>query len=135
MIRSVLGALPIHVFQVMDPTKGALRQIEQVLARFLWGSCYTSRKTHWINWQRICLPTDEGGLGIRNLADSVMAFSLKLWWRFRNQESLWARYMFQKYCSKSFPMVLYRSNRFSPMWRKLFMVGELCREQVRWVVG
>ncbi|XP_042051501.1 uncharacterized protein LOC121796786 [Salvia splendens] len=35
--------------------------------------------------------TNEGGLGIRSLADSVEAFSLKMWWRFREQDSLWAR--------------------------------------------
>ncbi|XP_042056302.1 uncharacterized protein LOC121800876 [Salvia splendens] len=106
------------VREVLEPTKGALKQIEQVMARFLWGSCNTSKKTHWINWQRVCLPTDEGGLGIRSLADSVEAFSLTMWWRFREQDSLWAR-----------------SNRFSPMWRRLFKVGDLCKEDVRWVVG
>ncbi|XP_042056286.1 uncharacterized protein LOC121800861 [Salvia splendens] len=135
LIKSVLGALPIHIFQVLNPTKGALKQIEQVMARFLWGSCNTSRKTHWIKWQRVCLPIEEGGVGIRNLADVIEAFSIKMWWRFREQRSLWARYMHQKYCSKSFPLVTYRSNRFSLMWRRLFKVGSLCREQVRWVLG
>ena len=48
LIRRVLGALPIHIFQVLDPTKGALMQIEQMFARFLWGSCDSSKKTHWI---------------------------------------------------------------------------------------
>ncbi|XP_042056303.1 uncharacterized protein LOC121800878 [Salvia splendens] len=124
-----------EVKEVLDPTKGALRQIEQVMARFLWGSCNSSKKTHWIKWQRVCLPTDERGLGIRSLADSVEAFSIKMWWCFREQDSLWARYMFQKYCSISFPIVMYRSNRFSPMWRRLFKVGNICPEQVRWVLG
>lgn len=96
LIKSVVGAIPIHIFQVLDPTKGALRQIEQVTARFLWGSCNSSRKTHWIKRQRVCLTTDEGGLGIRSLADSMEAFSIKMWWRFREQESLWAQYMFHK---------------------------------------
>ncbi|XP_047978624.1 uncharacterized protein LOC125220501 [Salvia hispanica] len=135
LLKSVLGAIPIHIFQVLEPTKGALRQIEQVMARFLWGSCNSSRKTHWIKWQQVCLPTDEGGLGIRGLADSMEAFSIKLWWRFREQGSLWASYMYQKYCSTSIPMVTYRSNRFSPIWRRMFKVGNLCREQIRWVIG
>ena len=30
-------------------------------------------------------------------------------------------------------MVAYRSQRFSPMWRRLFKVGSLCRAQTRWV--
>ncbi|XP_047943058.1 uncharacterized protein LOC125189874 [Salvia hispanica] len=110
-----------EVKEVLDPTKGAVKQIEQVMAQLLVG--------------RVCLPTDEGGLGIRSLADSIEAFSLKLWWRFREQNSLWAQYLFQKYCSISFPLVIYRSNRFSPMWRRLFKVGDICREHVRWVLG
>ncbi|XP_042065487.1 uncharacterized protein LOC121809004 [Salvia splendens] len=82
LIRSVMGAIPVHIVQILEPTKGAMRLIEQVMARFLWGSCSPLKKTHWINWERICLPTEEGGLGIRRLRDSIEAFSVKLWWRF-----------------------------------------------------
>ena len=135
LIKSVLGAIPIHIFQALEPTKGALKQIEQVLARYLWGSCYSTNKTHWIKWERVCLPCGEGGLGIRRLKEVVEAFSLKMWWRFREQDSLWARYMFQKFCSISFPLVLSRSNRFSPMWRRMFKAGLKYKECFGWVLG
>ncbi|KAL0446436.1 UNVERIFIED_CONTAM: hypothetical protein Slati_1771500 [Sesamum latifolium] len=36
----------------------------------------------------ICFPIDEGGLGVRNLRDVIKAFSHKLWWRFRLNNSL-----------------------------------------------
>lgn len=98
--------MPIHIFQSLEPTKGALKQIERVVARFLWGSCHSPNKTHWIKWEKVCLPTGEGGLGIRRLKDTVEAFGVKMWWRFREQESLWAKYMAKKYCSVEFPMAL-----------------------------
>ena len=115
LVKSILEAIPVHIFQVLEPTKGALRLLEQVLARYFWGSCNTTNKTHWIKWKDVCRPTSEGGLGIRCMADTVEACSYKLWWRFREQNSLWAQYMYKKYWSISPSLIIYRSNRFSPI--------------------
>lgn len=34
LINSTLEAIPIHIFQAIEPTKGALHQLDQQLARF-----------------------------------------------------------------------------------------------------
>ncbi|XP_042033147.1 uncharacterized protein LOC121779791 isoform X2 [Salvia splendens] len=135
LIRSILQALPMHIFQVLEPTKGAIRLMEQVLARYFWGSCNTTNKTHWIKWEDVCRPTCEGGLGIRRMADTVEACSFKLWWRFREKSSLWAEYMHKKYWSRSAAFSIYRSCRFSPTWRRLFKAGSKCHHLLRWMLG
>ncbi|KAL0402149.1 UNVERIFIED_CONTAM: hypothetical protein Slati_4244800 [Sesamum latifolium] len=56
------------------------------------------RKIHWTKWYNVCFPIEEGGLGIRNLRDMVTAFSYKLWWRVRLNNSLWSRFTISKYC-------------------------------------
>ncbi|XP_042044816.1 uncharacterized protein LOC121790748 [Salvia splendens] len=61
------------------------------------------RKTHWIGWEQVCLPTAEGGLGIRCFEDVLKAFNIKLWWRFREHNSLWATHLYSKYCTKKVP--------------------------------
>ncbi|XP_042044338.1 uncharacterized protein LOC121790124 [Salvia splendens] len=42
-------------------------------------------------WKDVCRPTSEGGLGLRCMDDTVEAYSYKLWWRFREQNSLWVQ--------------------------------------------
>lgn len=134
LVRSVLEAIPVHIFQVLEPTKGAIRMMEQVLARFFWGSCNTTSKTHWIKWKDVYRPTSEGGLGLRSMADTVEAYSYKLWWRFRERKSLWAEYMYKKYWSISSALNIYRSSRFSPTWRRMFRAGLKCQSLIRWML-
>lgn len=109
--------------------------LEQVMARYFWGSYNTMKKTHWIKWKDACRPTSEGGLGIRCLADIVEAYSCKLWWRFREQNSLWAQFMYKKYWSVSSSLNIYKSSRFSPNWRRMFKVGIKCQGLIRWMLG
>ncbi|KAL2491332.1 Uncharacterized protein Adt_26960 [Abeliophyllum distichum] len=72
-----------------DKSKIVLKKLASTFARFLWDSKDQAHRMHWKRWKDICLPTDEGGLGFRRLEDVVQAFSLKLWWLFRSQQSLW----------------------------------------------
>ncbi|XP_042023111.1 uncharacterized protein LOC121770446 [Salvia splendens] len=93
------------------------------------------KKTHWIGWDQICLPTSEGGLGIRKTKEVLRAFSIKLWWRFREQNSLWARYMKATYCHKNSPLAASPSGRNSPTWKRLMKVRNQANPNIRWVIG
>ncbi|XP_041992687.1 uncharacterized protein LOC121743412 [Salvia splendens] len=93
LIKSTLAAIPLHILQVMNPLLGFLDELEQTLARYFWGTVGEKRKLHWISWRQICLPFDEGGLGIRHLREVSVAFGFKLWWRLLAQDSLWAKFM------------------------------------------
>ena len=65
-------------------------------------------KYHWIRWKDLCAPKEEGGLGFRSLDDVFNVFSIKLWWRFRQNASLWANFMMAKYCSNEHPGMVVR---------------------------
>ena len=119
LIKSTLEAIPIHLFQAIEPTNGALKQLDQMLARFFWGSTNEMRRTHWISWEQICLPTAEGGLGIRKFKEVLRAFSIKLWWKFRENNSLWAMYLNNKYCCRTSPLTSSVPSRCSATWRRL----------------
>lgn len=104
IIKSVLSAMPIYLIQVLNPPKTVLKQIDKIIAKFFWGSTEEgSRKVHLSKWRPLCLPISEGGLGVRNMADMCKAFTVKLWFRFRCQNSLWAKCLIQKYCRKTYP--------------------------------
>ncbi|KAH6767468.1 hypothetical protein C2S52_018451 [Perilla frutescens var. hirtella] len=135
LIKSTLATLPLHIFQVMDPPQEVLHQLEQMIVRFFWGLVGEQRKMHWISWETICLPVSEGGLGIRRFEDLITAFSWKLWWRFRARDSLWARYMRQKYCGLSHPERVPLRKSDTRVWRRLVRVGMQAQEHIRWTLG
>src|SRR5438067_6517141 len=65
LVRSTLMTIPLHFFQVMHVPKSTLRELEQIIARFFWGSTDRFRRRHWVRWDHACRPLEEGGLGIR----------------------------------------------------------------------
>ncbi|KAL2497433.1 Uncharacterized protein Adt_22983 [Abeliophyllum distichum] len=96
LIRSVLSSIPLYLLQILKPPKAVLKKLESIFARFLWDSKDHTHRLHWKRWKDLCLPTEEGGLGFRRLQDLVDTFSLKLWWLFRSQRSLWAQFLRDK---------------------------------------
>ncbi|XP_047949120.1 uncharacterized protein LOC125194951 [Salvia hispanica] len=135
LIKSTLEAIPIHLFQAIEPTKEALKQLDQMLARFFWGSTNETRRTHWISWEQICLPTAEGGLGIRKFREVLRAFSIKLWWRYRENNSLWATYLNSKYCRRTSPLTSSVSGRCSAIWRRLSRSWSHAHPHIQWIIG
>ena len=114
----MLQSIPIFTLAAMQPPKKVIAIIEQIMANFLWGSAEGSNKYHWIAWKYLCRPIEEGGLGFKDLNYLVEAFSIKLWWNFKNQNFLWAQFMKKKYCRIHHPRVA-KVSRGSHVWKRM----------------
>ena len=78
-----------------------MRGIDRVNRNFLWGSTESSKKIHWVGWQKVTKPKEKGGLGLQTAKGRNTALLAKLNWRFNiEKEALWARVLRQKYCSQ-----------------------------------
>ncbi|KAI3472963.1 hypothetical protein Pfo_029210 [Paulownia fortunei] len=135
LIKSTLTTIPIYLMQVLQPPKTVIHSIEQIMARFFWGSYGAQRRMHWASWDNICNPYEEGGLGIRKMADLIKTFSYKMWWRFREQSSLWAEFMFQKYCGCIFPGMVKISVHDSAIWKRMCSVRKEVQNLIFWNLG
>lgn len=82
--------------------KGVLRRIESLMANFLWND-QGERRAHWINWNSICTPIDEGGLGFEKFDIIRRGLHAKLLWLVLEDKSLWASYARSKYFCGSSP--------------------------------
>ncbi|XP_075521602.1 uncharacterized protein LOC142554810 [Primulina tabacum] len=134
-IRSVLLSMPIYLFQVVQPPLAVMEKLELVFNAFLWRSRTLEKKWHWAKWSRACLPVMEGGLGFRRLKDLVDSFSIKLWFRFRQGSSLWARFLLRKYCQMDAPASVLPRGLISPTWRRLLRIRPRAEPGIRWRVG
>ncbi|KAI3459158.1 hypothetical protein Pfo_015821 [Paulownia fortunei] len=105
LIKSTLATMPIYLMQVTQPPKST-------------------------SWENICYPIEEGGLGIRKLSDMVKAFSFKLWWRFRSMSSLWAFYMFKRYCGCTFPGAVKVSVHDSSTWKRMCKIRKEAQDNI-----
>ncbi|KAL2498957.1 Uncharacterized protein Adt_24507 [Abeliophyllum distichum] len=74
-------------------------------------------------------------LGFRRLEDVVQAFSLKLWWLFRSQQSLWTQFLLGKYCRSNHPILAPIPHSASTVWRWLKGVGLIAEPHIAWQLG
>ncbi|KAL0405702.1 UNVERIFIED_CONTAM: hypothetical protein Slati_3884100 [Sesamum latifolium] len=58
LIKSVLSSMSIYLLQVLNPPVSTIQKLEQIFAKFFWGTTTEKRKIHWTKWHNICYPTD-----------------------------------------------------------------------------
>ena len=64
LIKSVI---PIYFFSFFRVPKVVVEKLVRVQRRFLWGGGLDQNKIAWVSWKSICLPKEEGGLGIKDI--------------------------------------------------------------------
>ncbi|KAA3488218.1 reverse transcriptase [Gossypium australe] len=73
-------------------------EIERTIASFWWQKAHENKGIHWCQWQHMCQPKDEGGMGFRSLAKFNVALLAKQGWRIlTNPNSLVAQVLKAKY--------------------------------------
>uniref|UniRef100_A0A0V0HIZ2 Putative ovule protein n=1 Tax=Solanum chacoense TaxID=4108 RepID=A0A0V0HIZ2_SOLCH len=78
LINDVLQSMPVFLLSAMNPPQKVMEQIHQIFAKFFWGNLGGIRGKHWIAWDEMCLPKNEGGLGFRSIKDINKALICKI---------------------------------------------------------
>ena len=91
LLRTVIfGIINFWCSAFMLP-KGCIKIIESLCSRFLWSGNIERRGIAKVAWSTVCLPKQEGGLGLRNLSVWNQVLCLKfIWILLSNSSSLWA---------------------------------------------
>lgn len=100
LIQSVSSAIPYYVMQTVRLPVNVVDEVERINRQFFWGDDSGKRKMHTVAWENICLPKEQGGLGLRRLRDMNMALLAKLGWRLLTEpDKLWTQTLTAKYGS------------------------------------
>lgn len=89
-IKSILGSLAIFTLSFYKAPKKVLKEMEKIKSNFLWGGSEETRCIHWERWDDVCLPKENGGLGVRRIGDFNVVLLNKWNWRMLMEEdNLW----------------------------------------------
>ena len=98
LLKSTLSSLPTYFLSLFTIPKAVATRLERIQRNFLWGSSVVCFKYPWVAWEKVCLPRELGGLGIRNLASFNQALLGKWLWRYSPETiHLWQRVIAMKY--------------------------------------
>ena len=98
LLKSSLSSLPTYYLFFFTIPKAVAMRLEHIQRNFLWGSSVKCFKYPLMAWEKVCLPCELGGLGIRNLVSFNQALLGK--WLCRNDHKtthLWRRVIAMKY--------------------------------------
>ncbi|KAK6120883.1 hypothetical protein DH2020_045380 [Rehmannia glutinosa] len=93
LIKSVLQGVECFWLQIFPLPNTVIDRITRLCRVFLWG-----KNTSPIKWTKVCLPSDEGGLGLRDVHSWNKALLAKILWNIHSKaDSLWVRWVHSFY--------------------------------------
>lgn len=124
----------MYYLSFVEPSLVTLQQLSKFLSSFFWHDKNGNHRYHWISWDKCHPPCKEEGLGIRKFKDIANAFSIKLWWRYKQQNSLWASNLCAKYANCTAHNTAQNCSG-SSAWRRMATQRDKVESHISWLVG
>lgn len=98
LIKSIAQPIPNYIMSCFKLPISYCSKMETLINKFWWGEGDNSKKIHWIAWETLCKPKNEGSLGFRNLQSFNEALMGKQCWRIiTNEQSSMAKTLKARY--------------------------------------
>lgn len=65
LLCNVLQSMPVYPMSSMNPSKKVIDQLHKFMARFFGDRIDGSKGKHWIAWNELCYPKEEGGVDFK----------------------------------------------------------------------
>ncbi|XP_019093248.1 PREDICTED: uncharacterized protein LOC109129452 [Camelina sativa] len=103
---------------------------------FWWSNTEHSKNIHWLSWEKLCLPKDQGGLSCRDIQTFIEALLAKQAWRIlQYPDCLFARMMKSRYLPQSQFLEAPLGSRPSYAWRCILFGRDLLFQGLKKNVG
>ncbi|WJZ89517.1 hypothetical protein VitviT2T_008733 [Vitis vinifera] len=138
LIKSTLVSMPLYQMSLFRMPRVVARRLEKLQRDFLWGGGSMERKAHLVNWERVCMGKEKGGLGLRKLIPLNKALLGKWVWRFANaKEEMWKRVLVAKYGQEEFGWRTKKANGVFGVgvWKEVMKEADWCWDKMNFKVG
>ncbi|XP_042486522.1 uncharacterized protein LOC122066747 [Macadamia integrifolia] len=132
LVRSVIAGIPNHSFAIYWWPFSLLSIMERWMRNFIWtGDTETARKIT-VKWDSLCMPKEEGGLGIRRLRDTNKAMLCKLAWRIKHERTASSSFLKARFVKKDGKLKKGVSSSIALGVKKVWRFVE---DNERWIIG
>ncbi|GJV67976.1 hypothetical protein Tco_1483485 [Tanacetum coccineum] len=126
--KFVLSSMHVYWAAVLVIPIGIILDIQQLMRGFLWCNGELKQGKAKVAWDTICLPKQEGGVGIRSLEIFNITLMITYIWNLvTNRESLWVRWVHTYKLKGRTIWDIPVKAEMSWGWRKLLQIRELVK--------
>ncbi|XP_043698956.1 uncharacterized protein LOC122649778 [Telopea speciosissima] len=131
LIRSVLYGTISYWLNVFKLPSGVMRRLERLMAKFLWRG-HSEHGSHKVAWHSVCMPKEEGGLGLRRLADWNQASLMRhIWSLSSSQDSCWVSFILARWLHHHSLWSLAPPSRCSATWKAILDTRSIAQHCIR----
>jgi hypothetical protein len=67
LLKSVAQSVPTYPMSCFLLPASTCNKMRSTIAKYWWGGSADNRHMHWMRWERLTIPKDNGGMGFRDL--------------------------------------------------------------------
>jgi len=97
LINSVLSSIAMFMMSFFEVPKGILKKLDFYRSTFFWQGDNHKKKYRLSKWGILCLPKDQGGLGIMDLEVQNKCLLSKWLYKLINEDGVWQQLLRKKY--------------------------------------
>lgn len=113
-----------------------IKDLEKLCRKFLWSGSADLPKQSKVSWRKVCLPKEEGGLGLKDLRTWNKIYGLKLIWNlFSKSGSLWVAWCRNHKLKRKCFWRLSSNSPGSAMWKQLLKLRNTAKQFLSCKVG
>lgn len=90
LVKSYVASMMVHSFAIYSWPKYLIKELERSIKNFIWSRDLSKTKLVIVAWSKVCIPFDQGGLGLRPISTLNEAFNFKLAWDLLSSSENWA---------------------------------------------
>lgn len=136
LLRTVIFGIVTFWMSSYILPKSCIKIIESLCSKFLWSGTTEKRGIAKIAWTTVCLPKEEGGLGLRSFAVWNRVLCLKfIWLLLSKTPSLWVEWHWSTHLREQSFWTVTISTSDSWTWRKLLELRPLALQFIKTRLG
>ncbi|XP_020684615.2 uncharacterized protein LOC110101165 [Dendrobium catenatum] len=132
--KTVILALPSFYSTISLVPKADRRDIEKHCRRFIWDKSNEVHGLHYLSWEKLCEPIDNGGRDLQSCSNKLGPLRAKLAWKYmKDEESLLHKTLYPIYGSCW--EVVNGNKSISAAWKIIKDGSKFLKNIVRWDIA